>query len=62
MTRTEAIKRLKDSQVEGPGGRYGSCSTEYVRGREAVMPDVLLRSDRAVCTDLCSLRGDEWLV
>jgi len=23
----------------GPGGRHGSCSTEYVRGREAVMPE-----------------------
>ena len=40
---------------QGEMGRYGSCSTEYVRGREAVMPEVQLELNLAECEDLCSL-------
>ena len=51
----------KDSLPTGPSGRPGSCSTEYVRGREAVMAELRFQLALAECEDLCVLPwGDEY--
>jgi len=50
----EASSPLLDSMTAGQRGtRYGSCGTEYVRGREAVMPYSGLEIDLADCEVLC---------
>ena len=46
MESRTVLKPSEDSDYllpEGQGGRHGLCSTEYVRGREAVEADALFR-------------------
>jgi len=48
-----AVRLFAERQV----GRPGSCSTEYVRGREAVMAQSGLVIDLAECEVPCVLQG-----
>ena len=53
-------RRLAELPVQGtePVPGHGSCSTEYVRGREAVMPQSGLEINLAECEDPRYLRGE----
>ena len=58
MIRAEDIGQLVlELEADRQVGKHGSCSTEYVRGREAVMPQSGLEINLAVCEDHCLLLG-----
>ena len=59
MIRAEASSPRSGKDVlrgAGQGSRHGSCSTEYMRGREAVIAELRFQMALAECEDPCSLQ------
>ncbi len=54
--RVEVVAAGVELPGQGQDGRPGSCSVRYVRGREAVMPQLFPSIDLAECEDLCILQ------